>query len=275
MNWKAFKINPFTAAAARHGGRLLCRDVESFIFCAATGRCGTTTLRSLLSEIPECSAHHEPHPQMFGETLRACNNGDDAPMKRMFWQRKVPNVYWAARNKRWYFESSYLFLLTCWHEAVKEFGSRMQVVNVRRDPDEVAASFYGREMEPLTDPWLPHPMEPRNVLDLREHLKEGAPFDHMYYRLLWYCYEVDARTIRFKNAYPRIPVHFITTQGLNDTTQVETLLANLGIPMTDTLRAAVGTQANQSPQKPERPNDISVSDLRHFHTLCQDALKKV
>ena len=125
---KACKVNPVTATIARVVGRQLCRNTEAFIFVANTGRCGSTSLTEIFSSIPNAVSFHEPHPSMSGRSLIDYNNGKATYRNQVFFERKVPHVYWSARHSRLYFESNHLFIKCFADLAAKEFGRRMKVI---------------------------------------------------------------------------------------------------------------------------------------------------
>lgn len=145
------KVNPVTAGVARAAGRFLCRSVQTYVFVATTGRSGTHTLQRLFKTVPSCVSLHEPHPVMNGEVLWGYNDGDDRSMRRTFKLRKLPHVYWAARNKRFYVEANHV-LIKCFAEAaVDTFGDRLRVLRLRRDPNAVASSYLMRGCVPGTN----------------------------------------------------------------------------------------------------------------------------
>jgi hypothetical protein len=228
----------------------------------------------MFGQVDDMSAHHEPYPQMDREILERCNNGDTRLMSECFWRVKVPRILWAAKGASWYLESSHLFIVTYAYLAAKCFGPRMQVVHLRRDPHAVAASFMARGQDPLHDPWLVKPGASANCLQMAHLITGGGRYDHAFYRLFWYCYEVEARTLQFARTFPEIRVHQVNTDDLNRRSRVRELCDALGVRMNESVAAAVGTRANRSKQLAVAASGLSDRDVDAFSKLCQERLKE-
>lgn len=276
--WSA-KVNPVTAAAVNALGRFLCRSVEKFVFVASTGRCGTSTLDRLFRVVPGCVSFHEPYPVLHGEAMIACNNGEPRHMEQAFHLRKLPHIYRAAARKKWYVETNHVFIKCFADVAAAAFASRMYVIHLTRNPNEVAASFLRTKGSipgtQMGNNWCLDYLAERNKIQMAEHLSEGGRFSHPFYRCLWYWYETEARTAVFKDSHPDIPVHDLELAQLNTRTGATELLSALGMPVTEAVLSRVGARENTSPKRPDIPECIRESELEEFHALCQGHLKTV
>ena len=270
------RSNPLTAAAVRVAGPWLTRSVRGFVFVASTGRSGTQTLQRLFDALPGCVALHEPYPIMNGAVLRAFNDGDDAAARRVFRRSKLPLIYLAARGRRWYAETNHLFVKSFAAAAVDALGPRMQVVHLTREPEAVAASCLHRGYVPGTpegDDWWIAPRASRNHIRLNDELAASGRFPHPYFRCLWYCYELEARTREFAANYPQVPIHRMHTEQLGHVAEVRRLFDALGMPFTAAVAARVGTRANASLQRPRLPAEVQRSEVDAFHAICRERLE--
>jgi len=274
---KNIKVNHATALLARIVGRSLCSTVNSFTFVATTGRSGTHTLERLFSTIPSAAAFHEPHPSMNGENLRQFNKGNKKYVEREFILRKLPNIYWSAKMKKFYIEANHLFIKCFADFAVEKFKNRLQVLHLHRDPIQVSSSYYLRGCIPGKDniknsnlrgiDWLIDPAAKENLIQMAYLFQEG-PFNHDFFKLIWYCYETDARLMKFRIKYPEIPVTYFETSNLNNIDSVKDLFTSLNFPITDKLTYMVGIRSDKSPIETVIPKDIHQNDLTEFNKLC-------
>lgn len=278
------KANPVTAALARTVGVRLTRTIEAFVFVATTGRSGTNTLQQLLDAVPGCASRHEPEPVMHEQVMRRYNEGDDSLMRWMFFERKLPHIYWTARHQRWYAETNHIFIKCFADAAVEALGPRLRVVQLARDPEAVAASFVHRRLavygsaEHRDYDYTLHPLAERNLLRPWDDPAVCRHFSHVYFEYIWQCYEIEARTRRFRRDHPHVPVYRIETPQLNDPESVRDLLEWIGMPFTDAVHQRIGTRVNTSPgpgSPPPLPDGVHRSDLESFHRICRELLDQV
>lgn len=272
--------NRALANGSRLVGRALCRRVEGFVFCASTGRSGTTSLSRILgAAVPGCVARHEPVPILHDEVMQAHNDGDDGVAREAFRQRKAPRIYRLAVGSRWYVETNHIFVKCFADAAIEEFGDRLQVVHLTRDHREVAASFLGRGSIPgrdRGDRWLLRPDAPRNEIALAAEMAEGARFDHPFFRCLWYCYEIDARVADIRRRHPEVRIHHLEVEDLNDPAAMRRLVHDLGMDLDEQRFAeVVATRANSSPQPVQLPHDLDPALVEEFERLCLERLAAV
>lgn len=271
------KVNHATALLARIIGRILCSTINSFTFVATTGRSGTHTLERLFSTIPDAASFHEPHPSMNGIILREFNEGNKKYVEREFILRKLPNIYWSAKIKKFYIEANHLFIKCFADFSFKYFKNRLQVLHLHRNPIQVALSYYLRGCIPGKDniknsnlrgiDWLIDPKAKENLIQICNIINE-YPFTHDFYKLIWYCYETEARIINFKKKYPEVPVYYFDTDNLNNIDAVKDLFTYFNFPITDELHAMVGIKSDKSPIETVVPKEIYQTDLNEFNTLC-------
>ena len=274
---KTIKVNHATALLARIIGRILCSTINSFTFVATTGRSGTHTLERLFSTIPDAASFHEPHPSMNGIILREFNKGNKKYVEREFILRKLPNIYWSAKMKKFYIEANHLFIKCFPDFAFKYFKNRLQVLHLHRDPIQVALSYYLRGCIPGKDniknsnlrgiDWLIDPKATENLIQISDIFHEG-PFNHDFFKLIWYCYETEARVINFKKKYPEVPIYYFDTDDLNKLDAVKDLFTYFNLPITDELPAMVGIHSDKSSVETAVPKDINKNDLNEFIKLC-------
>lgn len=282
---RPLKVNPVTAASARTAGQWLARNVESFTFVASTGRSGTNSLERIFDAVPECAARHEPHPVMHGEVLQAYNELDEQPMRRVFFQRKLPHIYWATRGQRWYVETNHFFIKCFADLAAEVFGSKLRVIHLVRDPNAVAASRYHRRLAVRRElASSARPKRPRyrfrhdwarNLIRPWDDSECAERFSHEFFELLWHWYEVEARMRRFSQTHPDVPVHLIRTEDLNSADHVENLLNWAGMPFANAVRERIGNRANASHKPPPLPENVDPAEVDAFHALCHQLLDRI
>lgn len=287
MIWP-IKVNSLTGLIARHLGKRLARDVESFVFVSSTGRSGTNTLANLFNAVPECVALHEPHPVMKADILRAFNNGDELPMWRTFRCRKLPHIYWAARGHRWYVETNHFFIKCFAEAAVEAFGARLRVIHLVRDANAVAVSRYHRRMhlreermrlsedgvKPRHGGYTFHHDQVRNLIRPWDDIEGHERFNHEFFQLIWHWYEVEARLRQFRDRHPHVPVYRLETNQMNNPDAVREMLEWAGMPFTDAVRELIGHRANASSKAPRPPDDLDAAEVEAFHERCQALLNQ-
>lgn len=271
MSIYTWKANPVTAFFARAYGALSARSIESFTFVGSSGRSGTHSIAEMFSAVPGCLSLHEPHPAMFGQILSDANTGNEDVVAEHFRIRKLPCIYMKLAGHRWYLESNHLFIKVFADLAVEHFGDRVRLIHVKRNADSVAASFFHRGSIPGTvqgNRYLLDPAWPANVLSMSCEL-DRPPFDHPYFKCVWYWYEIEARMARFHDRYPTVPVWTMETDQLSNTESVKRLAQWLNVPFEPVL-PQVGTRADATALAPQIPNEITPERLAGFHRICID-----
>lgn len=229
---KTLKYHPLTVTLSRCYFRLRYRKLKRIVFVATTGRSGTMALAKLLNAVPNCKAEHEPYPMMFDEVLKAKAQGDESFVRREYWERKSVNLWRAAVGFDFYCDINHLFVKTYLDYAMTDFGTRVAVVHLVRDPVKVANSIYALQDFPGTEQgnkyWLDYGGVD-NLIRLEEMLENDPEFSHPFYKGLWYWYEVEARIADWRLRYPQLKFYQLRTEFLGNSDQVSQLLNELGM----------------------------------------------
>lgn len=268
------KHNDLVAALAKPALKLRTRELERVIFTATTGRSGTLTLAKLFSTVPGCVAMHEAPPIMNGPVLVAANFGNTALLERVYRQIKSINILRASIGFRYYMEANHLFVKTFIQQAVQDFGDRLAVIHLVRDPIEVAASIFQLQDYPGTERgnywWLDY-RAPSNLIQIADVLDSNGDFSHGFYRALWYWHEVEARIAAMRLQLPALKVCRFETNWLNDVAKVFELFEDLGIEFDRLLLAAkVGIREHEKEDEktgPELPLSQAQDMLSRFREL--------
>ena len=93
--------------------------------------------------------------------------------------------------------------------------------------------------------------------------------------MLWYCYEIEARTTEFAIKNPHIPIVELRTQDLNSYDKISRLLSNLEIREPESLLTKVGVRANTNKKASTLPEGIRAADVAHFQSICEDRLTHI
>ena len=266
--------NRCTAALAKYYYDTKLKKVKHFIFVATTGRSGTLTLVDIFSRLDHCTAKHEPYPAMHGPILRAASYGDIKAVDRFYKIRKAVNIRRDALGSEYYLEANHLFIKTFIQQAVDDFGKRLKVIHLVRDPAKVANSIYALQDQPGTEEgnrwWLDY-RAPSNLISIPEVLDGGSEFSHPYYKALWYWFETEARIAQWKQRLPDVPFVFLQTEDLNDEERLNQLFPSLGIYVADDFASQVSStkRHDRSSQKvvPPLPEEKAREMLQAFKAL--------
>ncbi len=232
VKFPAWKYNPLTAGLMRAWLVRGCRELERVLFVASTGRSGTATLAAILERVDRCAAFHEPWPIMNGRIMELRNAGRPAPARRVYRFVKSVNILRQARGARYYAETNHMFLKTFVDHAAAEFGDRMRVIHLVRDPVQVAGSMYALDRAPgsiqWNSFWLDH-RAPMNLIQVADALDRRG-FRHPFFKCLWYWYEMEARTADWKQRLKeRVTFAPLRTRDLKNPDAVARALGALGI----------------------------------------------
>jgi hypothetical protein len=275
MNSFSLRTSPIAQRFKREVGRQICRSVKSFVFVATTGRSGSKTLDYLCRQVPGCASFHEPLPEMNGEILRAYNDHDEQTMLRFFHDFKLPAIYKASLNQDFYVETNHTFIKCFADAAVEEFGDRLKVIHMVRDRHEVARSWLYRGSIPgkgEKGAWLLDPFATRNIIPFDLLQIQDDRFHHDYFKCLWYWYEIEARTLQFKQHHPHISVYPLQTEDLNNPEVILPLFEHLFDDFDRSrLLSQIGSRANSSKSIPQLP-DVEQTAIDRFGQLCQEHL---
>ncbi len=230
--FKGLIYNRFSAALAnRYYDR---KGVKHFIFVATTGRSGTLTLVDIFSRLENCTALHEPYPAMHDDILHAASYGDEQKVDRFYKIRKSVNIRRAAAGSEYYLEANHLFIKAFIKQATNDFGKRLKVIHLVRDPAKVANSIYTLQDPPGTvegNRWWLDYRAPTNLIQIQDMLDGEGEFKHPYYKALWYWFEIESRIAYWKQRLPDTPFVFFKTEDFNDEARLNGLFQSLEIPV--------------------------------------------
>lgn len=275
----SWKYNRITAALAKAFLWRRSRNLEKVVFVATTGRTGTMTLARLFDALDGVVAYHEPFPIMNGRVLASASDGEAEYCARAYRTMKSVHIRRLAAGARYYVEANHLFIKTFADHALDEFGSKMGVIHLVRDPVEVANSMYQLEWSDVGtfqgDYWWLDFRAPTNIIDIREDLEDGARFGDPFSRSLWYWYEVEARVRAWRAAHPSVPVVDIRTNQLSDPEAVVIMLRALGIEYDrKQVEQVCGQRFHRKLRLKSRPPlDMEVARSRHEEFLTLLARK--
>lgn len=264
----ALKRNAVAARLAKLFYDLKNRKLEKVIFTATTGRSGTDSLSEIFRAVPLCRSFHEPYPVMNSEWLREATFGDMELVDRFYNQVKSIYIRRAALGARYYFESNHLFIKTFIGPAIRDFGSRLEIVHLVRPALQVAISIYRLMDWPGTDVgnawWLDY-RAPTNHIRISPFLESHKEFVHPFYKALWYWYETEARIAHWKCELPQTRFHYFETDWINDGARVDNLMSSLGVEYNlDQLLRVVGVRKNDIVKRTGKNGiEIGVAEAMH------------
>lgn len=267
--------NTKTAALINKYYSLKTSDTKDFIFVATTGRSGTLTLVDIFNQLDNCIALHEPYPAMHADILHAAAYGDDKKVEEFYKIRKSINIRRRAAGYKHYVEANHLFIKTFISYAVKDFGSRIKVIHLVRDPVKVANSIYALQDQPGTKEgnnwWLDY-KAPTNLISIATILDEHEEFKHPYYKALWYWYETEARIAQWKKDLPEVPFINFRTEDFNDEEKLSTLFQQLDIPVPPSFVHNVNNTKSHARTHQKKVLPLPEEDSKKMHTNFQKLL---
>jgi hypothetical protein len=240
------KYSPLVASAYNRWLILRNRGVEAYVFVATTGRSGSQSLAQIFAAAERAACFHEPYPMMLAEDGGRSGGGE---LTRTFRSKKRINIRRQAGGSRYYLETNHQFIKRFAEEAVREFGSRLRVIHLRRRPAQVAASFCSIGSVPGKTSngslYLLDPEAADNLIDARA-LLASHEYSADIFRCLWYWYEIESRTRRFLERNPTVVSSTLQTGDLNLEGPLIRMFEELGIAYSpESLSALTGERVNQ------------------------------
>lgn len=276
MNYYSFKSNPFTSKLYRLVWDSLHPETR-FIFFATTGRSGTGSLQRVFAKARGCVALHEPYPTMHSDILISKCLGDDSEARRTYWTRKAVHVRRAATGHMLYVETSHVFIESFSEYAIKDFGSRLRVVHLQRDPVFVARSMASLSEVPGTpggDHWYLNFASGTNVISgVTRELQDGGLFSHPFYRCLWYWYEIEARIALMKEHHPGLDVCSLSWTTQLYPGEVSKVLEWAGVSVGLDLLSELLSEPTNTKEKSKKRWDVDIEELRTMHSEFRDYLE--
>lgn len=272
------KRNPITARLYRYfWDKLHQGNDPKFVFVATTGRSGTEFLQKIFASLPGCSSHHEPWPIMADDVLKSWNDGEEWLARRTYWVQKAVSIRRLTGDNDLYVETNHLFAKSFAPYAIQDFGLRLRIIHLRRDPVSVARSMVALAAVPGTvhgNDWYLDYRAPRNLIKIGDLLGTGGELDDDFYRCLWYWYETEARIQVLKTRFPQIPWFMLDWEGEIPLADVAELIRGLGKePDMKSLESQVKKKVNQQVSLKEGPT-LARRALDDMHRRFQDALRE-
>jgi len=195
-----------------------CRNVEAYIFVAATGRCGSKSLTAILNAADNAATFHESYPIMYSDYPEGADK--KAYFDRIFYRSKIINIKRDAAGHRYYADTNHQFVKNYFTQSVDYFGDKLRVIHLFRDPVKTALSHYSIGTIPgKTSTGKLYNLDPAhddNLIQINDLLTGDETFAHDFYRCLWYWYETEARVKKYKAEFPDVLWAELATEELND-----------------------------------------------------------
>lgn len=269
--------NKNVSSALNYYYELNLGNLKNFIFVATTGRSGTLTLVDIFNQIQHCTATHEPYPAMHDEILHAATYGKHKIVDDFYKIRKSVNIRREAMGSEYYLEANHLFIKTFIQHAIDDFGKRLKIIHLTRNPTRVANSIYTLQDQPGTlegNRWWLDYRAPTNHIAIADILDNHPEFKHPYYKALWYWFEIETRISDWKLKSPNTPFIFFQTEDLSNEQKLSNLFQNLNIqvPENFTVEAAnIKSHARTHQKKiPPLPEEKTQMMLHQFIVLLQN-----
>lgn len=237
-----------------------CSTVDGYVFVATTGRSGSQSLSKIFQAADDAVCFHEPYPIMASDYPDA--HTKDAYFHHLFATRKRINIKRAAAGHRYYVETNHQFIKNFAHLAVEEFGEKIRVLHIHRDPLKVAASFFSIDSVPgktrTGRAYLLYPDQKDNLVQISDLLQSDPQFEDDLYKCLWYWYEIETRVKAARRQYSHVRWHSMRTEQLNDKAALVAMFEGLGIAH-DPLRldALVGSRVNTKTELKNKTVDLA------------------
>ena len=250
---------------------------EKVIFVASTGRSGTGSISRLFASIDDVCSLHEPEPVIGGATMIEKNKGNEHLARKIYTNVKS-NVIRLERltGKRIYFESNHMFIKSFIEYAVEDFGNKVTVIHLYRNPVSVAKSLFDLQMIPGTEranEWYLDYKGNGNQIRIAEILDTNERFAHDFYKCLWYWYEIEARVSFWKNRYKEIRFVDFKTEDLNKYGCVTELLQELGIKY-DEKKIKSNMDKKFNLKVSEKVVTLDVKEAQVMHQSFREMLKE-
>lgn len=249
---------------------------KHYVFCASTGRSGTTSLQHIFEAADNAYTTHESHPIMNKEVLINYNNGDFEAAELEFNTRKLLRIAYNSLFKEVYVESSHMFIKCFADPAYRVFKKKLKVVVLERDPVAVALSMLARGNIPGKEggnKWFLDPKATQNIIKIEKTLYEDPGFTHDFYKCLWYCFEIKARILQFQQRHPDVPLFFIDTEELNNFERNREMLEFFKITYNETrLKELTGTRANAGEKNISLDQSFKPENIDEFYKICEQAM---
>ncbi|MBD3257952.1 hypothetical protein GF377_05930 [candidate division GN15 bacterium] len=248
------------------------KKVDGYVFVATTGRSGSESLARIFGAADRAITMHEPAPVMFSDY-------PDPEIKveyfrKLFFTKKRIHIKRLAAGHRYYVETNHQFLKNFIDFAVEEFGDKLRIIHMYRDPVKVASSFFSINSIPGTTDvgktYLLYPVHKDNRIQISDLLMGSPEFDHDLYKCLWYWYEIQTRVKEYKEKYPAVRWHTMQTDQLNDESSLQTMFDSLKIAYDPAkLKDLVGSRVNVKTELKKKKVQVEEAAEMHQKLLAK------
>ncbi len=225
---------------------LRTKNVKSYIFVATTGRSGSQSLSHIFSIIKRAKFLHEPYPIMNIDYLEKVDT--IKYYEEIFRKIKRINIKRQAAGFDYYIETNHQFIKNYAEFAIKEFGQKIKIIHIVRDPIKVASSFYSIDSIPgkyiKGESYLINPEENSNHIKMDDLLTKNSDYNHDFYKCIWYWYEIEYRIKYLKKKYQNVLWYDIETDSLNEKSEIKKMFHHLKLPPDVDFDQIVGTRVN-------------------------------
>jgi hypothetical protein len=270
----SLRYNPLVIAAAGAALRIANRRAV-FVFVATTGRSGSAALTSVFEAVEGIASYHEPRPAMVDDVPDGSDRS--AYFERLFRDGKRLEVRRAVLGHRCYLETNHQFIKRFADLAVAEFGDKLRVIHLVRDPESVARSFHRIASVPGRSErgriWLLDPEAEDNLLPMGDLLRDDGPLSHDLHRCLWYWYETEARIAAFRARRPGVTWGLLRTEDINDPGRMGALFESFGLAFDRArLECLIGVRHNTKKHYGE--DRLGDDEVAAMHAELRAALKE-
>jgi hypothetical protein len=227
---------------------------KPIFLCVSPGRSGTRLLCSLLKNVLDLDAEHEPDPR--ANFVMRPNIGDNVYALRWLVERKLPAI--AARGPAPYVETSHLFCKGL-IEPLFALGLRPRFFILRREARAVASSLYQMNVIPQRTPdgalVLVGPNDPGTMpLEASDRFTD-------YQLCYWYALEIERRQALYHGLFSAHGVGFLelTIHDLTDWMTLGRILKFVGLKNEKVLSRddfEAVTSRNQNPRHVAHPGNV-------------------
>ncbi len=237
-----------------------CGSVDGYVFVATTGRSGSQSLSKIFQAADDAVCFHEPYPIMASDYPN--RDTKDAYFRHLFHTRKRINIKRSAAGHRYYVETNHQFIKNFAELAVEEFGEKLRVLHIARDPLKVAASFFAINSIPgktrTGRDYLLYPDQKDNQIQISDLLLGDPQFEDDLYKCLWYWYEIETRVKTARSRHPQVRWHSMKTEQLNDKEALVAMFEGLGVVYDQgRLDALVGSRVNTKTELKKKTVDMA------------------
>lgn len=278
LKYWTLKYNPLTSFLLRSMTSYRGRNLEWLIFTATTGRSGTMSLARIFATVDGCRAYHEPYPWMNGNELINPETNDDPYLKFLYQTVKSVNIRRYAFGARYYFEANHIFIKNFYRYVIEDFPGKIKVVHLFRDPVKVANSIYSLGHHPGSfegNNWYLDYRGANNKIKIADILDHDGKYNHVFYRCLWYWYEIEARIKVFREQYPEVTVVDLRTEDMDDLDKIENMFMRMQLPYNiEKIAKVIGVRENQMTSEKVVP-PLNMEKAENMHQEFLGLLKQL